>query len=261
MKKPKRPSPYDDQPDPMRDLDIDLESHDDEIIDLEDIIEMPARSIDEDEDLDLDVEILDADGDLDVETQPKPMNKAKQPFMKGPPEPTLSEEEDLIKSFGEEPEEEEDLFEPRKPREAVKQPAARQELGILDDDESLLDEFLAGQDIPEIKAGREEKSELQELATAALKETDEISSPQTEPTISEKVFEPAPPPKSAVAPVEKPAPVSIDENLLARTADALIDRIDSRLQENVRLIVESTLPGLVRSIIKEEIEKLKNEAK
>lgn len=261
MKKPKRPSPYDEQSDPMRDLDIDLETQDDEIIDLEDIIEMPARSIDEDEDLDLDVEILDADGDLDIETEPKPAARARQPFMKGPPEPKLSEEEELIKSFGQEPEEEEDLFEPRASREAAKAPTVRKESSILDDDESLLDEFLAGQEIPELKPGKEEKKQQPEDAITALKEVDVISSPKTEPTISEEFFEPAPPPKSAVAPEEKKAPHAIDENLLALTADALIDRIDSRLQENIRLIVESTLPGLVRSIIKEEIEKLKKEAK
>lgn len=258
MKKPKRPSPYDDQHDPMRDLDIDLESNDDEIIDLEDIIEMPARSIDEDEDLDLDVEILDADGDLDIEPQPKQANKARQPFMKGPPEPTLSEEEELIKSLDQEPEEEEDLFEARPSREAPKEPPTRQGSSIMDDDESLLDDFLAGKDFAEIKSGREEKSEP---VTGALKEEEPTGGLRTEPTISEELLEPAPAPKSAPAPVEAPAPIGIDENLLARTADALVDRIDSRLEENVRLIVESTLPGLVRSIIKEEIEKLKKEAK
>ncbi len=259
MKKPKRPSPYDDQHDPMRDLDIDLESNDDDIIDLEDIIEMPARSIDEDEDLDLDVEILDADGDLDIEPQTKPANKARQPFMKGPPEPALSEEEELIKSLDQEPEEEEDLFEARPSREAPKEPPARQTgPSIMDDDESLLDDFLAGKDFAELKAGREEESEQ---VTGALKEEVHTSPLRTEPTVSEEIIEPAPAPKSAPAPVEAPAPIVIDENLLARTADALVDRIDSRLEENVRLIVESTLPGLVRSIIKEEIEKLKKEAR
>jgi len=61
MKRPTRSSPYEEQHDPMRDLEIDLEGQDDEIIELEDIIEMPARQIDENEDLDLDTEILDVD--------------------------------------------------------------------------------------------------------------------------------------------------------------------------------------------------------
>ena len=69
MKKPTRSSPYEDSPDPMRDLDIELDTQNDEIIDLEDIIEMPARPIDEDEDLDLDVEILDVDADLEPEPE------------------------------------------------------------------------------------------------------------------------------------------------------------------------------------------------
>ena len=45
------------------------------IIDLEDIIEMPARPIDEDEDLDLDVDIFDVDSDLEPEPE-KPAQKA-----------------------------------------------------------------------------------------------------------------------------------------------------------------------------------------
>ena len=78
----KRPTRIEEQHDPMRDLDIELESQDDEIIELEDIIEMPARPIDEDEDLDLDVEILDVDSYLESEPE-KPAKKAAQPFMKG----------------------------------------------------------------------------------------------------------------------------------------------------------------------------------
>jgi hypothetical protein len=50
--------------------DIGLEMNggdDDDIIDLEDIVEMPVGSIDEDEDLEVDVEILDAEADLDFD--------------------------------------------------------------------------------------------------------------------------------------------------------------------------------------------------
>jgi len=83
MKKPTRSAPYEEPHDPMRDLDIELDSQDDEIIDLEDIIEMPDRPIDEDEDLDLDVEILDVDSDFEPrEQQPSIREQAPDPKTK-----------------------------------------------------------------------------------------------------------------------------------------------------------------------------------
>lgn len=65
MKKAKQKNVYEDRSDPMGGLDMQLEGDDDDIIDLEDIIEMPDRPIDEDEDLDLDVEIFDVDEELE----------------------------------------------------------------------------------------------------------------------------------------------------------------------------------------------------
>ncbi len=111
MKKPTKPSPYEVPHDPMRDLDVELESQDDEIIDLEDIIEMPGRPIDEDEDLDLDVEILDVDADLEPEPV-KPVRKTPQPAKERGPQRSVFEDEELIESFGEESDEDESLFGP-----------------------------------------------------------------------------------------------------------------------------------------------------
>jgi len=75
----------------MRDLDIELEGADDDVIDLEDIIEMPDSPIDEDEDLDLDVEIFDVDSDLEPGTE-----KAAKPQVKEQPQGLSSEAEDFI---------------------------------------------------------------------------------------------------------------------------------------------------------------------
>ena len=114
----------------MRDLDIELESQDDEIIELEDIIEMPARPIDEDEDLDLDVEILDVDSYLESEPE-KPAKKAAQPFMKEQAQKPPLKQEDLFESFGDESEEDEMLFEPVASREPAKKTMQRAETKVL----------------------------------------------------------------------------------------------------------------------------------
>src|SRR5208337_1579340 len=104
----KKPTRIEEQHNPMRDLDIELESQDDEIIELEDIIEMPARPIDEDEDLDLDVEILDVDSYLEPEPEPeKPAKKAAQPIMREQAQKQPPRQEDMFESFGDESEEDE----------------------------------------------------------------------------------------------------------------------------------------------------------
>ena len=78
MKRPKRSSPYEGQSNPMRDLNIELESPDDDIIELEDIIEMPSGFIDEDEDLDVDVFELDPDLEPEPESHAQ---KSARPLM------------------------------------------------------------------------------------------------------------------------------------------------------------------------------------
>ncbi len=116
MKKPNRSMGFDEKPDPSQEADIDLESlgeDDDEIIDLEDIIEMPAGSIDEDEDIDLDVEILDAEPDLDFDDfeptkEGEQLSFGKKPAA-APSEPSEAEDvdvDDLLKDI----EGEDDLF-------------------------------------------------------------------------------------------------------------------------------------------------------
>ena len=114
MKKPKKPMGFDEKPDPLQDIDIEFngDDDDDEIIDLEDIIEMPARSINEDEDLDLDVEILDADSDFDFDAEmAKSGGEAaskETPMKDFSPKLEGEEDESLLKSLGDESEDDED---------------------------------------------------------------------------------------------------------------------------------------------------------
>ncbi len=240
----------------MRDLDIDFENQDDEIIDLEDIIEMPSRPIDEDEDLDLDldVEILDVDSDLEPEPE-RPARKGAQPLKDQAPR--RSEAQDLLDSFGDEAEEDETLFEPVASRE----PAAKQKgrVGPADFDEeeaSLLDEFMDEAEMPDIRTRAEERVELRERAASALKIVEETrTAKQEEPTIPDDFLEPAQP-QPEETPIQTPATAPPD---FSKVAEELIGGLESRLQEHIRVMVESQLPDLVRSIISEEIEKIKKE--
>jgi hypothetical protein len=199
----------------MRDLNIALESPDDDIIELEDIIEMPAGFIDEDEDLEVDV--FDLDPDLEPELENHAENAAR-PFVKEKAQRQSSEGQDLLKSFGDEAEEDEKLFEPAVSRLPGKKSKGKAEPQVFKDQESFLDEF------------------MDKLATA----DESLESAASK----------------AAAPMSAPIPPAVD---LSQVAEELIARIESRLQQHIQVMVESRLPDLVRSIINEEVEKLKKE--
>jgi hypothetical protein len=258
MKKPKRSAPFDEQPE-MEDLDIEFESQDDEIIDLEDIIEMPARSIDEDEDLDLDVEILDAYGDLDQEPQEMPAPRGGKAHADTS---RVQEEDDLIKSLGEETDEEEEgLFEPAAPRKQTRVPVLAKETPLFDEeDEDLLAELM--DEIPEEPLISEpveepEQVDLRERAASAMRVAEESRPPEPEPPVSEEVFDSPP---AQPEPVRTPAQEAAVDRLVAKTTEELLGRMETSLLENLRMMVEMMLPDLVREIITEEIAKLKKES-
>jgi hypothetical protein len=199
----------------MRDLNIELESPDDDIIELEDIIEMPSGFIDEDEDLDVDV------FELDPELEPEPENhaqKSARPLMKEQAQRQSSEGQDLLESFGDEADEDEKLFEPVASKPPGKKSKGIAEQQVFEDKESFLDEFM------------------------------------DKPAIANESSEPAA--SKAAAPTIVPIPPAAD---LSQVAEELIGRIESRLQQHIQVMVESRLPDLVRSIINEEVEKLKKE--
>ncbi|MGO9020511.1 MAG: hypothetical protein ACLQVJ_19400 [Syntrophobacteraceae bacterium] len=253
MKRPKGSSPYEEQPDPMRDLNIEFESPDDDIIDLEDIIEMPSGPIDEDEDLDLDVDMFDSD----LEPEPgKPAQKAARPLMKEQAQRLSSEEEDLLKSFGDEPEEDEKLFEPIASEGPGKKSMEEAEPTVFEDEESLLDEFMDKPAMTETGMDAEEKVDLKARAAAAMKVPEDAPSAEveSEAAIPDESFESAA--SEAAALMIAPIPTAAD---LSQVAEELIGRIESRLQEHIKIMVESMLPDLVRHILNEEIEKLKKE--
>ncbi len=238
----------------MLDHDIALEDQDDDIIDLEDIIEMPAGPIDEDEDLDLDGDIFELDSDLAPEPE-RPAQKAGRPFTKQQAQGQSSGEEDLLKSFGDEPEEDEKLFEPVASRGPRKQSFGRAEPQVFEEEESLLDEFMDKPAMPSTGMRREEKADLAEKA-AATKVAGEARSAEVdaESAISDESLESAA--SKAAAPVSAPIAPAAD---LSEVVEELIGRIESRLEEHIRTMVESRLPDLVRSIVSEEVEKLKKE--
>ncbi|MGA2401464.1 MAG: hypothetical protein ABSG91_07130 [Syntrophobacteraceae bacterium] len=240
----------------MRHLGMGLESQDDEIIDLEDIIEMPAGPIDEDEDLDLDIDILDEDSYHEPEPE-KPSKKAARPLMKEQAQERPSEQEDMFKLFGDEPEEDEALFEPVASRAPSRKPMERAEPKLLDkEDESILDEFLDEPGMPEPGISAKESIDLGEMAAAATELAEEARSAriEAEPAVSDESLDSVPSQPAAPGPAPIPPPADISQ-----IAEELIGRLESRLQEHIQVMVESRLPGLLRSIIAEELEKLKKE--
>ncbi len=245
----------------MRDLNMALEGPDDDIIDLEDIIEMPAGPIDEDEDLDLDGDVFEFDSDLEPEPE-KPAQKLAQrparPFMKEQAQGQSSEVEDLLKSFDDEPEEDEKLFDPVASRGPRKKSIGRAEPQVFEDEEeeSLLDEFMDKPAMPETGMRKEQKAGLGEKAAVATKAAREVRSAEVEPeaAIPDESFGSAA--SKGAAPVSAPVVPAAD---LSQVAEELIGRIESRLEQHIQAMVESRLPDLVRSIISEEVEKLKNE--
>ena len=241
----------------MRDLNIAREGPDDDIIDLEDIIEMPAGPIDEDEDLDLDVDVFELDSELQPEPE-RPAPKAAQPFMKEQAQRQSSEVEDLLKSFDDEPEEDEELFEPVALKGPPKKSTGRAEPQVFEDEEeqSLLDEFMDKPAMPEAGMRTGEKADLGQKAAAATKVAREARSAQvvSEAAIPDESFESAA--SKAAAPVSAPVAPAAD---LSQVVEDLIGRIESRLEEHIRVMVESKLPDTVRLIVSEEIEKLKKE--
>jgi len=243
----------------MRDLDIELENQDDEIIDLEDIIEMPANPIDEDEDLDLDAEILDVDSYFEPEPEPepeRPIKKTAQPFMEELDQRPGSKHDDLVESFGDESEEDDGLFEPVESRGPAKKTVHRAEPDVFEEDnESVLDEFMDMPDLPDSRLSAEKRAGLRQRTVAAIKVAEESRVPAgiESELISDESFESTPQPD---APQSAPVPPPAD---ISQIVEELIGRIESRLQEHIRVMVESMLPDLVRSIINEELEKLKKE--
>jgi hypothetical protein len=258
----KRPTRIEEQHNPMRDLDIELESQDDDIIELEDIIEMPSRPIDEYEDLDLDVEILDVDSYLEQEPE-MPAKKAAQPFMREQAQKHPPKQEDMFEAFDDEAEEDEMLFEPVASGGPAKKTGLRAETKVFDEEkEPVLDDFM--DELGMTEPGTEKRADLRRKTVETIMDAEEILAPAgveselisdeslESELISVESLESTLSQPAAPRPTPIPSPADISQ-----IADELIGRLESRLQEHIRITVESSLPDLVRSIISEELEKLK----
>jgi hypothetical protein len=198
----------------MRDLNIALESPDDDIIELEDIIEMPAGFIDEDEDLD--VNVFDLDPDLAPEEENQAQNAAR-PFVKEKAKRQSSEGQDLLKSFGDE--EDEKLFEPAVSRLPGKKSKGKAEPPVSKDQESFLDEFMD-------KAAIAEES----VEPAAPKEAPPVSAPIPPAVDLSKVAE------ELIAQME------------SRLQQHIQAMVESRLPELVRSIINEEVEKLKKEL-------------
>ncbi len=217
MKKPNRSSDLNAKKKaPSKGLGIDFDDMDDEVIDLEEIVELPGGG-DEDH-LDFDVELLDAESDLDLTDLDTKLSD-------GETDDLLSE--DILKEFSFS--EEEDL-EPDMEKELgldMKRAGGKNFETMVDFDDDIL-------------AGLGKEAEGSSLADMDFS------------------MEP-PPPKAAAPAAAKAAPVGRPPG--GPSMDEVVSRIEDRLVEAVREIVEARLPEIVRDVLREEIDRLKAELK
>jgi hypothetical protein len=258
---------------------------DDDIIDLEDIVEMPERSFDDDETDHSGAGIFDTQGDPDLDLH-----------RKAPP--ILEEEDDeetsnsLIHELSSFHDERADaapaMFEPPVEKPAPKiEPPVEEPLQAEDDPlEALIEAERQKVGIGADAAPPEPPDTLPPLAEDAdeesarefarmLAEAEQLSDDPEEPTILEDAApaeEPTILEDAALPELEEPelpplephvedipdpgTDVEISAGLDAHI-DQVIDGIEARLVDAVRAIVDERLPDIVREVIREEMEKIK----
>lgn len=239
---------FDEKPDPSRDIHLETGDYDDDdIIELEDIIEMPSGSIDEDEDLDIGVEILDAEPDLEFEPRGKssPGPAQEGTSQKASPAgalPTTDADDDLLTDFDLESDED-DLFD-RLIEKEEKKPISRGDLESGDEDEDLLLQPLFETETASVSMkgarGEEESRDKEEGAAKAMQADDRKGFP-AEP-VSAGVIPETPLPAELPAGKMKAAGDSMPEGP-AREEPAR-DKLqgDARLSEPAAMGPEETVP-------------------
>jgi hypothetical protein len=206
-----------------------------EIIDLEEVVEPRSDAIEENDELAFDVEILDTEAalnfrDLDRKTE------SEDEFLL---------EDDILKEFS--------FFQDLKTP-----PAPQQETEVLIEkgDDSVLALLLEGHTVFTEEAG----SRAQETRMAEEKTTESAPGPflPGSPGDAEKALsstDGAAPrekkPDGDALPLAPPDEASV-------SLDDFIARIENKLVDTVREIVESRLPEIVRTVLREEIERLKD---
>ncbi len=248
MKKDNHRNPYEDKADPMRELGMDLDEDDQDIIELEDIIEMPDRPINEEEDLDLGADIFDVDDALQSSSgrsSRKPVGSLSKRGTEG------IEDVDLLDSIVSESHADDGLFEPSVSESRGRSAQAKAAPEFAEDQEDvesilngLLDEPV-GSEPP-----REAKPDFKTPARAEMEPSADVWPEEAQMAAPAKAA-----PQAAAAQLV-PGP---SDSEISSLAEELIGGLEARLKEHIRTVVESMLPGLVRSIIDEEITKLKEE--
>ncbi|MFP5212305.1 MAG: hypothetical protein ACLGPL_02895 [Acidobacteriota bacterium] len=243
MKNPKRSFDLEDHDmDSSKDFGIDLGRHDaddddDEIIDLDDMIELS-----DDSDLNLDSEILDADGDLSFDDMKFDSSENDDAL-----------EEELLKEFSLE------LGD-----SSSKSPQGKKS---LDDEDDILRQFASGKgddadpmegdgdDILDDLSFLEEKDMKQDDDDLAflLDKADDLSGSAVKDDAPSPVHEPV----ESASPVE--AMVADISGEALGSLDDLVSRIEEKLVESIRSIVEARLPEIVRTVLREEIELMRDE--
>lgn len=244
---------------------IQLEKHEDEeIIDLEDIIELDGQGEEEDE-LDLGVELIDLEADMDFKDIGAGI---------GPDDDAL--EEELLKDLP--------------VGTAVKGRKDRRDVALPDEDETedLLQGFSmgAGGSKPPVGGGKMGLADvslpddpLEGLVFAVDEKPQVDTSQKGAPSMKAAALEEPEPPAKVRTAVPADTPATVDDlgaQLPGERAsrsekglkgedvpslDGVVDDIETRLTEMVREMVEARLPDIVRTVLQEEIQKLKADLK
>jgi len=219
-----------------RKLNAEIDDLDDEIIDLEEIVGPHAEAFEEDDELAFDVEILDAETGLGFGSFESKIESEDEFLL----------EDDLLKELP--------FFQELKAE--AKPP---QETGIAREKaEEFALELLVGsaEGALEEAAGSAEGSAPEatmpdEFAFSSMLETGEDVLEEAagggKPLAAEDAKA-----KDHREPIAPPAEASV-------SLDDFVAQIESRLVDTVREIVESRLPEIVRTVLREEIERLKND--
>ena len=283
MKKSKRSTGLEEHGlDSSGELGLDSDDDDDEIIELEDIVEMPAGSFDDDEIVDQDVEILDAEEDADFDLPGKTRGTQDEPHTNGLID-ELSAWRDEAAHAG-----------PGTFEQPVGEPAGRPEPSIeepVKDEEDPLEALIAAErkklgigaeaapsGPADILLPLEEDAGEEDLDAFVMTEpeTGEITIPEApDPAPEPAAIEEPPAPAAVSAPPqvqEPPHPAShsldfediispgVDIQISANLntyIDQLIGGVEAKLVDTIRTLVDERLPDIVREIIREEIDKIK----
>jgi hypothetical protein len=239
MRKSKRSIAWE-EPSPGSSIELDPErdDFDEEIIDLEEVVEPHADVIEEDDELAFDVEILDAETGLTFKDFERKIESEDEFLIEGDPLKELP--------FFQDREAERDH-----PQETHVVEEKLEDFGLgflLAGSEDVLEEVESSGEAPISEEAKPSDTARGLLSASSEGVLDEAESTWEAFLSGESKL--ADDDLSTEPPVE--TGVSLDE---------FITQIEHRLVDTVREIVESRLPEIVRTVLREEIERLKNAQK